>query len=176
MKDKLYYLALLVILMLGYESYMVLSTESLANSTEQFLDDRSSPLQILKSYYNAINRKEYVRAYYYWGSEGKNATSQPSTYPDFKAGYANTTAVQLKTGNVKDEPGAGNVYYQVPVTLVATHTDGSKHTYVGCYGIRQANPKLFEAPPFVPMNITSAKIKEVSSQSNTSQLMNQSCG
>ncbi len=110
-------------------------------------------MQILKSYYNAINRKEYVRAYYYWESKGKSTASQPPGYPQFEAGYANTAAVQLTTGKVESSGAAGTFYFQVPVTLVATHTDGSQHTYFGCYTIRQPNPKNFGAPPFIPMSI-----------------------
>jgi hypothetical protein len=113
----------------------------------------ATSVQILKSYYNAINRKEYVRAYYYWESKGKSTASQPPGYPQFEAGYANTAAVQLTTGKVESSGAAGTFYFQVPVTLVATHTDGSQHTYFGCYTIRQPNPKNFGAPPFIPMSI-----------------------
>lgn len=144
-------------------------------SADQFLDDRSTPVQLLKSYYNAINRKEYVRAYYYWGLKGNSASSQPLTYPQFEAGYANTKAAQLTTGKVISEGAAGSFYFRVPITLAALHADGSKHTYVGCYTIRQPNPKNFGAPPFIPMHIYSAKIREVSSNSNTAVLMNSSC-
>lgn len=144
---------------------------------QQYLDDRSSPVQVLKSYYNAINRKEYVRAYYYWMQKGTSATSQPPTYPQFEAGYADTAAVQLTTGKVSSNGAAGSVYYQVPVILVATHKDGdgSKHTFVGCYTIRQPNPKNFGAPPFTPMGIYSAQIQEVSRSANAAVLMEQSC-
>ena len=142
---------------------------------DQFLDDRSNPVQILKSYYNAINRKEYVRAYYYWESKGNSTASESPTYPQFEAGYANTAFVQLTTGKVESEGAAGTSYFQVPVTLVATQANGSLHTYVGCYTIRQPNPKNFGAPPFIPMSINKARIREVPSSSNTAALMNQSC-
>ena len=39
-----------------------------------YLDDRSGPEQVLRSYVDAINRKEYARAYSYW--EAGVATSQ----------------------------------------------------------------------------------------------------
>lgn len=164
MKRKLFLLA--AVLALGNFGYPFSAS---AANTEQFLDDRSNPVQLLKSYYNAINRKEYVRAYYYWNA------SQPPAYPQFEAGFANTAAVQLTTGKVSSEGAAGSVYFQVPVTLMTTRTNGSQHSYVGCYTIRQVNPKNFGAPPFIPMNISSAKIREVPSGSNTTVLMNQSC-
>lgn len=145
------------------------------SSPRKYLDDRSDPVQVLKSYYNAINRKEYVRAYYYWMQKGTSATKQPPVYPQFEAGYVDTALVQLTTGTVRGNGAAGSVYYEVPVTLVSTQTNGLKHTFVGCYIIRQPNPKIFGAPPFTPMGIYSARIQEVSDSANTAKLMGSSC-
>lgn len=145
------------------------------NDLPAYLDDRSNPVQLLKSYYNAINRKEYVRAYYYWGQNGKNTTSQPPPYPQFEAGYAKTKAVQLTTGKMTSDAAMQKVSFQVPVTLVTTQTDGSKQTFVGCYTIRQVSPLAFGAPPFKPMYINSAKIQQVPNKANTALLMQQSC-
>jgi len=141
----------------------------------QYLDERSTPMQVLMSYYNAINRREYVRAYYYWMQQGTSATSQPPVYSKFAAGFSDTEAVQLTTGKVSSQGAAGSIFYAVPVTLVATQTNGLQHTFVGCYTIRQPNPKLFGAPPFIPMGIYSAQIQEVPSSANTAVLMQQSC-
>ncbi len=145
------------------------------NDLPPYLDDRSNPIQLLKSYYNAINRKEYVRAYYYWGQNGNKTTSQPPPYPQFEAGYAKTKAVQLTTGKVTSDAGASNFVYQVPVKIVSTLTNGSKQAFVGCYTIRQVSPAAFGAPPFIPMYIKSAKIQQVPNKANTALLMQQSC-
>lgn len=163
---------------IGEEASIAFSKSPTAKANlekEQFLDDRSSPVQLLQSYYNAINRQEYVRAYHYWDLNSKDATSQPPAYPQFEAGYTNTKDVHLTTGRVLSEGAAGTFYFQVPVTLVASHTNGSKHTYVGCYTIRQPNPQNFGVPPFIPMSIYSARIREVSNRSNAAILMNQGC-
>src|SRR5581483_8982233 len=37
-------------------------------STEEYIDDRSTATQLVRSYFNAINRREYARAYSYWES------------------------------------------------------------------------------------------------------------
>lgn len=149
--------------------------QSNSSNADQFLDERSSPVQLLKSYYNAINRQEYVRAYSYWGSRGDSATSQPPAYPQFKAGYISTKAVQLTTGKLTSEGAAGSVYFQVPVTLNVTNTNGSKHNFIGCYTIRQVNPQNFAVPPFKPMHIDSAKIREVNNSNGKTASMTQSC-
>src|SRR5438128_2451874 len=38
-------------------------TTASANAQPEFLEDRSDPATLIKSYYNAVNRKEYQRAY-----------------------------------------------------------------------------------------------------------------
>lgn len=144
------------------------------NDLPPYLDDRSNPIQLLKSYYNAINRKEYVRAYYYWGQNGNNTTSQPPPYPQFEAGYAKTKAVQLTIGKMTSDAAMQKVSFQVPVKIVTTLTNGSKQAFVGCYTIRQVSPAAFGAPPFKPMYIDSAKIQQVPNKANTAILMQQS--
>ena len=44
---------------------------------------QDSPAEVLASFYNAINRQEYQRAYSYW-------ETPPSSYPEFAQGYADT--------------------------------------------------------------------------------------
>src|SRR4029077_20451241 len=58
-----------------------------------YLDDRSDAVAVLKSYVNALNRKEYARAYGYWE---ENSEVQP--FPAFEAGYTNTQTIELTTG------------------------------------------------------------------------------
>lgn len=138
------------------------------NDLPAYLDDRSDPVHLLKSYYNAINLGEYVRAYSYW-------EENPTPYRQFEAGFGKTKAVQLTTGKVTSDAAMQKVTFQVPVTLVTTLTNGSKQTFVGCYTIRQVSPKASSLPPFRPMHIDSAKIQQVSNKANTALLMQQSC-
>lgn len=172
---RLRLLQILALLLISATSTTILPPQILAQTSNQYLDDRSDPVQVLKSYYNAINLKQYVRAYYYWRQIGTSATSQPPAYPRFEAGYKDTASVQLTTGKVTDDGAAGSIYYRVPVSLQATLTNHSKHTFVGCYIIKQVNPSVFGVPPFIPMGIYSAQIKEVSNGVNLKLLMNSAC-
>ena len=140
-----------------------------------YLDDRSTPIQVLRSYYNAINRKEYVRAYYYWFTPGNSSTSEPPDYNDFADGYANTVSVRLTTGKVISDAAAGTVYYQVPAVLTATHTDGTSVRYAGCFRLKQPQPLNFGAPPFEPLGIDSADLRQVSGNASTASLLTASC-
>ena len=62
-------------------------------SKNNYLDDRSGPVEVLASLFNAVNRKEYVRAYSYWENAGTNPEVAP--FDQFQKGYAETESVQL---------------------------------------------------------------------------------
>ncbi|MBN9387716.1 MAG: hypothetical protein J0I20_06690 [Chloroflexi bacterium] len=137
-----------------------------------FLDDRSNAIQVLRSFYNAINRKEYVRAYSYYAA---NTTNFPA-YQQFADGYKDTATVELYLGSVSAGVGAGNVYYGVPFSLKATGADGKAQVYAGCYTVHGVNdPKVFGAPPYTSLNIDSAKVQTVAAGGDTAGIMASSC-
>ena len=98
-------------------------------TTPPTYDDESHPIALIASYYNAINRKEYERAYGYW-----EAPSQ--SYEDFAAGFADTAAVRLVVGPPAVPP-SDAAPVGVPVLLMAWHTDGSENDFYGCFYVRQ---------------------------------------
>src|SRR6185437_14929751 len=69
-----------------------------AIGAEHYLDDSSSAVEVIRSYYNAINRQEYARAYDYWESGATASQLQP--FDQFRQGYAQTASVDLTTGTV----------------------------------------------------------------------------
>ena len=82
-----------------------------------YLDDRSTPEQVVTSMYNAINRQEYLRAHSYY---------DPGTAPEwpaFREGYQNTASVRLRTGEIITEGAAGTT---VTGCAFAIH-DGAPH-------------------------------------------------
>lgn len=142
-------------------------------SADRFLDDRSDALQVIRSYYNAINRHEYVRAYSYW--EPAAAAQELPSYNQFEQGYADTASVELTTGEISGDAGAGQYDYSVPVALQATLTSGSTQTYVGCYTLHLSNPNAQGVPPFKPLDIRSADLKKLATGADITQTLNQAC-
>jgi hypothetical protein len=138
-----------------------------------YLDDRSTPEAVISSYYDAVNRREYARAYSYW--EPAAAERELPPFDDFVNGYADTASVELTLGQGGSGVGAGQLYFTVPVTLVATMSDGSVHTFVGCYTLHLARPQLQAVPPFSPMGIQRASIQAVDNDAPTDDLMAQAC-
>ncbi len=119
-----------------------------------YLDDRSDAAALVASYYNAIARQEYARAWSYFG-EAKPVAD----YAAFVAGYADTAAVELRTGAVTAEGAAGKLYETVPAAIAATGADGTVRVFAGCYTTRLAQPANQE-PPFAPRRIERAELGE----------------
>lgn len=140
-------------------------------SNQVYIDDRTDPVAVLRSLFNAVNGSQYVRAYSYWeqGAEGL------PPFDEFAEGYATTQAVQLTTGEVTSDAGAGQIYYSVPVTLVAQTSDGSTNTYVGCYVLHLSQPAVQATPPFQPLGIRSATVEQVGGAEDTAALMATAC-
>ena len=138
-----------------------------------YLDDRSTAVAVIQSSFNAINRREFARAYSYW----RQVAGQPSLppFPQFAQGYADTQSVDLATGPVRSNAGAGQLYYSVPVTLVVRMTDGTSQTFVGCYALHLAQPAIQATPPYQPMVIESATVQQVANDADTAALMGQIC-
>lgn len=91
---------------------------------------------VLRDYYEAINSGDFGRAYVLWSDEGR-ASGQ--SLQQFASGFVDTTGVSVEMqapGRV--DAAAGSRYIEVPVTITATHRDGSQHRFVGKYVLRRA--------------------------------------
>lgn len=130
---------------------VLLATPAFAQDGPDYRDDRSTAEAVISSYYNAIDRKEYARAYSYFG-EG----AAPE-YGGWVKGYADTDRVAVSFGQVAQEGAAGSIYYTLPVTLKVRRTDGTSATFAGCYTLRLVQPRNQE-PPFEGIHIESARL------------------
>lgn len=133
-----------------------------------YLDDRSSAETLVRSLYNAIDRKEYARAWDYFG-EQKPARD----FAAFVKGYEQTQSVAVETGPASEEGAAGSIFYQVPVAISATNADGSTSTFAGCYTARLAQPASQE-PPFNPLRIEKGELKPA--EGELAEILPSSCG
>jgi hypothetical protein len=158
------------LLLAGYQSVAVAQDHYPESG---YLDDRSTPEGVINSYWDAVNKREYARAYSYW--EAAAADRELPPFHDFASGYEATTSVQVTLGTIRGDVGAGQLYFSVPVTLLASAFDGSLQTFVGCYTLHLGRPQLQAEPPFQPMAIQHAKIVEVDNDASTSELMARAC-
>ncbi len=138
-----------------------------------YLDDRSTATQLVRSYFNAIERREYARAYSYW-EPGAAATQLPP-FEEFAAGYTDTLHVDIVLGEVQQDVGAGQLYYQVPVGITSLERDGAVRWFAGCYRAHLARPQLQAIPPFHPMSIQAATVWELADSPDFSDLLAGAC-
>lgn len=96
-------------------------------------DDRGNPIATLASYYEAINARDYRRAYRFW-------ESPQSSYERFIAGFADTDRVRLlvePSGRI--EGAAGSLHAEITTIVVATTRAGNERVFAGCYVLRRSN-------------------------------------
>ena len=133
-----------------------------------YLDDRSDAASLVKSFYNAINRQEYSRAWDYFGE-----TKPAADFDAFVKGFATTERVEVVTGAVSAEGAAGSQFYTVPVAIVAFGKSGGEAVFAGCYTTRLADPRIQE-PPFVSLHIETARM--AAAQQPYQERLPASCG
>ena len=134
---------------------LVLSGFAARAAEPDYYDDRSDAASLIKSLYNAIDRKEYARAWDYFGG------AKPTTdFQAFALGYATTDSVDVITGAASAEGAAGSVYFRVPVAIRAHHAGGKTETFAGCYTVRKVSAAIQE-PPFRPLQIDKGELKAV---------------
>ena len=117
-----------------------------------YLDDRSTAAALVRSFYNAINRHEYARAYSYFDAKGA-----PQPYGPFAAGYADTASVAVATGVASSDGAAGSTYFTLPVAIDAAQSNGTHRQFAGCYVTRLIDPGI-QDPPVTPMVIFKATL------------------
>jgi hypothetical protein len=135
---------------------VLLASTALAQDEPTYLDDRSTPEAVISSFYNAIDRHEYARAWsYYQDGEGVPA------FDEFAKGYEDTASVSVTFGQSAQEGAAGSTYCTLPVSLDATDSSNRHSYFAGCYTLRLANPANQAEPPFRPLHIVSGKLEKV---------------
>lgn len=127
------------------------------------VDDRSNPLTTLVSYYNAINARDYRRAFRFWDSP-------PSSYEQFARGFADTDRVRLLVDPAtRVEGAAGSVYAEIPTVVVSTSRGGSERLFAGCYVMRRSNVQDRG------WQIYRADVSQVPWNTRVSQILSQGC-
>jgi hypothetical protein len=91
---------------------------------------------VIREYYEAINRKDYQRAYHWWGDEG---AASGKTYEVFVRGFSGTESVTVDVGSPsRIEGAAGSRYVTVPVAIVAMAANGATQRFSGTYTLRRS--------------------------------------
>ena len=115
---------------------------------------------VIRSYHDAINAKEYERAYALW-DDGGNASGK--SLDAFRAGFANTASVAVRPGPPgRVEGAAGSRYITIPVEVIAKSTAGPLSRFEGTYSLRRSMVDG-ATPAQRQWRIVSAKLKDAPS-------------
>ena len=128
-----------------------------------------SPVNVLVSYYEAINNKDYRRAYSYFETPTKS-------YASFVRGYANTEHVEVILQPPVDiEGAAGSLYADAPTVLLVTERGGKSQLFAGCYTLRKSNLRPPDIPREPAWHIYRASLRPVSSNDEIPTLLSKAC-
>ena len=126
-------------------------------------DDRSDPLATLASYYDAINARDYSRAYRFWESPSQSIEQ-------FSRGFADTNRVRLLVEpSTNVEGAAGSVYAEFPAIVIAMTRSGNARVFAGCYVMRRSNVEDRG------WHIYRGDLSAVPSSSRLSRILSQGC-
>jgi hypothetical protein len=139
-------------------------------SSSNYLDDRSTPAALMLSYFNAINRQEYLRAYSYSAE-----VSDLGSLEQFSQGYSDTKSVSVSFGGITTEGAAGSIYYSVPMILSSTQTNGTLQKFAACYVLRLSQPGNYGAPPINPMHIEQRGAQAISTGTSEADALSTIC-
>lgn len=139
-------------------------------SATLYIDNRSDPTALMRSYFNAINRHEYLRAFSYWEEDAMG-----TPYAEFEAGFADTDPIIIDIGDIFSGAAAGNTYYDVPVSLHVQTVGGDEQYFAGCYRLHLGSPGAQAVPPFRPMGIQTADIEVMADAAAASERLAQGC-
>ncbi|MDQ6695312.1 MAG: hypothetical protein M3014_12990 [Chloroflexota bacterium] len=140
-----------------------------------FYEDRTDPVAALVSFYNAINRKEYDRAYSYYQGSPNPDPALAGPLDQWTKGYADTASVTLAAGKAVQDAGAGNIYASFPVVITSRHTNGSTQTFSGCYFMHRVNTGISENRNDELWSITAAKLTVAPANISVDQILAQTC-
>ena len=99
--------------------------------------DAAAAVATIDAYYDAIDARDYGRAYRLWGDGGRASNQTPG---DFAKGFAHTRSTSVATGNPGEPEGAaGSIYITIPVTVSAVTDGGEQQRFAGNYVLRRVN-------------------------------------
>ncbi len=112
-------------------------TSSGPGSSGATVDDLGAQgaIAVVRDYYTSIDHHAYDRAYQYWGHDG---AASGQSFEEFRKGFAKTASAAVNVGEPgRVEGAAGSRFVNIPVTITAVTTDGTRQIFSGTYSLRR---------------------------------------
>ena len=95
----------------------------------------ASAVQVVQSYYAALNRGDYRTAYALWD---QNGASSGKSYAAFAKGFAQTASTRVVTGTpTNPDAGMSQRWIDVPVDVYAKLKNGRQQHFRGSYTLHR---------------------------------------
>jgi hypothetical protein len=111
--------------------------ENRPDDSSTLSSEQQEAAQAIRDYYGAISAHDYDHAYSLWQGDGM---ASQQTFEEFKQGFAQTASVSVNVGEAGAVNGAaGSLYVEIPVTVTAVTTAGTRQQFCGSYTLRRVN-------------------------------------
>lgn len=120
-----------------------------------YYDNRTTALDVVQSYYNAISLGQVARAFSYTlhGTPEEDAGQLEAEYQAFSGAYGNIFEIMVRYGTGFTSAGAGTEVTAVPVIATMLSGDGVRTMYSACHYAVQLSPSAQDYVPFDPIRI-----------------------
>ena len=98
-------------------------------------DEIAGARRALQDYYDAINVRDYERAFLVWADSGR---ALGRTLDEFRDGFRQTKSTSIEIGKGRLEGAAGSRYVEFPVVIRAETVDGMRERFAGTYVLRRS--------------------------------------
>ena len=101
------------------------------------LAENKEAVEVIRQYYDAINKAEYRKAYAFWAGEGE---ASKQTFEQFRKGFLLTapyTKINISDESPNIEGAAGSRYVTIPLTIESETIYGKKQKFAGEYVLKR---------------------------------------
>lgn len=120
-----------------------------------YYDNRTTALDVVQSYYNAISLGQVARAFSYTlhGTPEEDARQLEAEYQSFSEAYGNTVQIMVRYGTGFTSAGTGTEVTAIPVIATMLSDNGLRTMYSACHYTVQLSPSAQDYVPFDPIRI-----------------------
>ncbi len=131
------------------------SLDMVFGRSSAYFDNRTTALDVVRSYYNAISLGQVARAFSYTlhATPEEEAEQLEADYQTFRDLYQDIVAVNLRYGTGFTSAGAGTEVTAVPVVVALRSSDGARSLHSACHYLVQLSPSAQDYIPFDPIRI-----------------------
>ncbi len=120
-----------------------------------YYDNRSTPKDVVLSYYNALALQQYARAFSYGlrGTPEDPADALAAAYESFRDSFDPDSTVQLRLTETFSDAGVGKNVSAYAAVVALTSAAGETKLFAGCHYVVARSPADQDYAPFDPIRI-----------------------